>query len=275
MTSKSGNKYSDDKHAHSGSEGDAPFTKYSLRSKGKGKGVASVGSSQDSYTHKHGSGYGDRSLKNAYGGGDNYSGRSSYRSSFYDSDGDGYPTSSHHSSRSKHPSSSGKSRSDLSHGDSSYDSEGSRTTHRTCHPGDDLSVGRHHKDSGQSHRRSSSRHRSSKSTCSSSKVHSGALLSSPDSFRRIPESSTPTCRGPRDRDEDSPPPPYSTQPSSGSTSGDRKRRDELRKFEMIEVNEEDYKLEDPLDYSVVVALLRPYLMGYLPAHQGRTSSHKH
>ncbi|PUU73839.1 hypothetical protein B9Z19DRAFT_1134328 [Tuber borchii] len=256
---------SDDEYTISGSEGDEPFTKDSSRSKGKGKGATSMSSSsQDIYTHKRGSG---KTLRDVSGGGGYYLGPSTYRVSFSDSDGDGYPSSSRHSSssRSKHPSSSGKSLSGLSHRDSSYDSEGSRTTHRTRHSGHDLPVGGHHnKDSGyQTHRRSSSRHRSSKSTGSSSKVHSGAHLSSSDGVSegyqgrsRLPGSSEherpsyssrhrsrtgrPESRGPRDRDEDSQPPPYSAQPSSGGTSGGRRRRSERRKLGRVEEDEEGY-----------------------------------
>jgi len=260
---------SDDEYAHSGSEGDEPFTKDSSKSKGKGKGTASAGSSsQDIYTRKHSSGYGGGNLKDAYGDGDDYSGRYSYRSSFYDSDydtdGDAYPDSCRPLSRPQHPSSSRKSRSSFSHGGSSYDPEGSRTTHRTRRSSDDPSVGGHHKDSGhQSHRRSSSRHRSSKSTGSSSKVHSGAHLSSSDGVfggyqdrPRLPSSSehelpsyssshrSRTRRheshGPRDRDENSPPPPYSTHPSSGGASSGRRRRNERRKLHRVEEDEEGY-----------------------------------
>lgn len=262
---------SDDEYAYSGSEGDEPFTKDSSRSKGKGKSTASVSSSsQDIYTRKHGSGYRGGSLKDAYGDGDNYSGVPSYRSSFYDSvydaDDDSYPEPCRPltSSRSKHPSSSGKSRSSFSHGGSSYDAEGSRTTHRTRHSRDDPSVGGHHKDSGrQSHRRSSSRHRSSKSTGSSSKVHSGAHLSPSHgvfegyqdrphlpggSEHELPLYSShhrsrtrrPEGHGPRDRDEDSPPPPYSTHPSSGGASSGGRRHNERRKLDRVEEDEEGY-----------------------------------
>ena len=254
----------DDDYYYSGSEGDEPVTKDSLGTKSKGKGAGSAGSSQGTckLDKGHGGSYGDE-----YG--DDYStSSSSYRHSYNDSDD--YPSSSHHSYRSKHPSSSSSSansHSTSAYASSSYDSQGYPIARRTRNSGDNLSAGGHYHQSSdhQSHHHSSSPHKASKRKESGAKQSFRAplpptgggeeyenYLKSLHAYENdeseLPEYSSrhrsrtrrPESHGSRDRDERSPPPGYTTQPGSGGTgtSGGRRRRSERKKLGKVEEDEE-------------------------------------